>query len=60
MDIRENYAAEYTFLSAETVEVYFRMLEKAGLKQIRRPWGHVATDPGAIASICIDFKMMRC
>lgn len=36
-DIREDYAAEYTLLTTENVEVYFRMLEKAGLLQFRRP-----------------------
>jgi hypothetical protein len=36
LDIRDDYAAEYVFLSAETVEVYFRILEEAGLVQIRR------------------------
>ncbi len=35
-EIREAYGAEYTLLSAETVEQLFRMLERAGVMELRR------------------------
>lgn len=35
-DIRDEYGSEYTLLSAETIEMFFRMMEKAAVVEIRQ------------------------